>query len=49
MPLVVTETKGPEGKPQKNYFPMEVLVVCDNQRVKTTQQMPTMTAQAIRV
>lgn len=49
MPLVVTDSKGPGGKTQKNYFPIEVLVVCDNQRVKTTQQMPSMNALALRV
>jgi hypothetical protein len=49
MPLVIMDNKGPDGKTQKNYYPMEVLMVCDNQRVKTTQLTPTMTQIAIKV
>jgi eukaryotic translation initiation factor 2C len=36
------------GKKQFSYYPIEVLQVCDNQRVKTNQLTPQMTQQAIR-
>jgi hypothetical protein len=47
--LVYTDgRKGEDGKKQQNFYPIEVLVVCDNQRVKTQQMTSNMTSQAIR-
>jgi len=49
LPLVYTDgRKGEDGKKQQNFFPIEVLAVCDNQRVKTQQMTSNMTSQAIR-
>ena len=49
LPLVISSTIDKEGKKQQNYYPIEVLQVCDNQRVKTNQLTPTMTQLAIKV
>ncbi|KAL7070330.1 hypothetical protein ACQ4LE_010494 [Meloidogyne hapla] len=48
LPLVISSTIDKEGKKQQNYYPIEVLQVCDNQRVKTNQLTPAMTQAAIK-
>jgi len=49
LPLVISSTTDKDGKKQQNYYPIEVLQVCDNQRVKTNQLTSQMTQLAIRV
>ncbi|CAK5078779.1 unnamed protein product [Meloidogyne enterolobii] len=48
LPLVISSTTDKDGKKQQNYYPIEVLQVCDNQRVKTNQLTSQMTQLAIR-
>lgn len=49
LPLVISVTLDKEGKKQQNYYPIEVLKVCDNQRVKTNQLTSNMTQLTIKV
>lgn len=49
LPLVISITLDKEGKKQQNYYPIEVLKVCDNQRVKTNQLTSNMTQLTIKV
>jgi hypothetical protein len=49
LPLVYTDgRKGEDGKKQRNFYPIEVLVVCDNQTVKTQQMTSNMTSKIIQ-
>lgn len=44
MPLIIERCS-----PANNYYPMEVLIVCENQRVSQAQQTPNQVQSMIRV